>query len=92
MNDDKEPPVVDLHPSAWDDDWQPPIGNQLHNGEKAHIWQEFKRDQHMIRGDNESVIGRGWPIFAFVLLVIAVQSYFSISGSPAWLLAIKNVF
>ena len=92
MTNDKEPPVVDLHPSAWDDDWQPPIGNQLHNGEKAHIWQEFKRDMDMHRGDGEPIIGRGWPVFVVILIIFAVQYYFAINGDPAWLLAIKNVF
>jgi hypothetical protein len=86
-------PKIDLHPTDWDKDWQPPVGPDLYKNEKPHIWQEFKRDQDMRRDDPaQPIIGRGWPIFAGVLLIIALQSYFAINGDPAWLIAIKNVF
>lgn len=92
MSEDKDPKIIDLHPSAWDRNWQPPIGNQLYKDEKPHIWQEFKRDMDMHRSADEPAIGRGWPIFVGVLLIIAVQSLFAINGDPAWLITIKNLF
>lgn len=84
--------AVDLHPSEWNDDWKPPVGNDPIPGEKPHIWQEFKRDQHMVRKDGAPVIGRGWPIFVGVLLIVAIQYWMETSGGPEWLLVIKNLF
>ena len=83
---------IDLHPSDYDPDWQPPIGPDLYKDEKPHIWQEFKRDLDMRREPGQPIIGRGWPIFGGVLLTIAIQYYFAVHGDPAWLIAIKNIF
>lgn len=83
---------IDLHPSEWDRDWQPPIGNHLLPGERPHIWQEFKRDLNMRRESGEPFIGRGWPILAIVIAIIAIQTVLSIEGGPAWLIAVKNLF
>jgi hypothetical protein len=88
----KPPKQVDLHPSEWDKDWQPPIGNDLLPGEKPHIWQEFKRDQHMRRKAGEPVYGVGWPLLLMVFAIIAVQTAFALDAGPAWLIAIRNWF
>jgi hypothetical protein len=88
----KQPKKIDLHPSDFDKDWQPPIGMDPLPGEKPHIWQEFKRDQNMTRDPKASIIGRGWPVLVTVLLIFAVQLYFAVNGDPAWLIAIKNIF
>lgn len=83
---------IDLHPSDYDENWKPPVGMDPLPGEKPHLWQEFKRDQNMTRRPGASFIGRGWPIFVLVLLIYAVQVYSATNGSPAWLLAIRNLF
>lgn len=89
---DKKPPVIDLHPSAWTPDWQPPLGNDPLPGGKPHIWQEFKRDRDMIRRPGEPIIGKGWPVLATVILLIAGLTYLDVTGGPEWLLAIRSMF
>lgn len=83
---------IDLHPSDYKPDWQPPIGNQLYNNEKPHIWQEFKRDLHMTRKPGQPIIGRGWPILVFVFLGGLVEYWLSVSGGPSWVLAARSLF
>jgi hypothetical protein len=83
---------LDLHPSEWNEDWQPPIGNDALPGEKPHIWQEFKRDQNMRRKNGEPIIGRGWPIFVGIVILFLFQYWSATGGGPEWLLAIKNIF
>lgn len=88
----EDSPVVDLHPSEWDPDWQPPIGNDPLPGEKPHIWQEFKRDMGMQRSYDEPIIGRGWfNIVVAFLIPLAVGMWFNLEGSPAWLIALRNL-
>ena len=88
----KAPNNVDLHPTEWDENWQPPIGNDLLPGEKPHIWQEFKRDQHMMRREGDRFWGRRWGVLPLILIAIAAMTYVDAAGGPAWLLAIRHIF
>lgn len=82
---------IDLHPADYDPNWQPTIGNELYNGEKPHIWQEFKRDLHMTRKPGQPIIGRGWPIIIIVFLGGLAQFLLEIGYGPEWLIAARNL-
>lgn len=84
--------LVELHPSEWEKDWRPPIGNDPIPGEKPHIWQEFKRDMHMRRDAGQPVIGVGWPILAAIFAGFLVSVLFRLEGGPGWVLAIRSLF
>jgi len=84
--------TVELHPSEWNRNWRPPIGNDPRPGQKPHIWQEFKRDLNMRREAGEPVVGAGWPTLAGVFIGFLIALYFRLDGGPEWLLAVRNLF
>lgn len=89
-----KPPAkqVDLHPSDWDKDWQPPIGNDPRPDEKPHIWQEFKRDLEMRRVAGEPIVGRGWPALLGIVAAIAVGLAYDSEWGRSILIGLRNLF